>query len=242
MLTSPASAANLVAGLLQPIFNAGRNKRLVEAQCARMRAAAEDYAQAVLRAFGEVDDGLVAYRRTGESRVLAAKRTGALRKVLDLAEIRYKGSVATYLEVLDSQRELLNGELEETDVIEAQLVALTALYKALGGGWTGEHVGACGTAMAPGTGRPAAPVASGAAPAPATFTPATAPMTTAAATTSAAPVAPAAPAAPLAPAAPSEPATPTLPAAPAAPAASPVPPPPAEPAAPAAAPTPVAPK
>jgi multidrug efflux system outer membrane protein len=135
LFTSESLTSSLIAGLLQPIFNAGQNRALVQAQCARMRASMELYRGKVLAAFREVEDGLVDYRRFTESRAVQARRIAAQRKVLELAEIRYEGGVSQYLEVLDAQRELFDAEIEEADTIRSQLVALTFLYKALGGGW-----------------------------------------------------------------------------------------------------------
>ena len=66
-----------------------------------------------------------------------ASRVAAERKVLELAEMRYRGGVAAYLEVLDAQRSLFGAELDETQTIEANLISLVQLYKALGGGWPG---------------------------------------------------------------------------------------------------------
>jgi multidrug efflux system outer membrane protein len=59
----------------------------------------------------------------------------AERKVLELSEMRYRGGVSAYLEVLDAQRSLFGAELDETTAIRDELVALIQLYKALGGGW-----------------------------------------------------------------------------------------------------------
>ena len=64
-----------------------------------------------------------------------AARVLAERKVLELAELRYKGGVTAYLEVLDAQRSLFNSELDQAQTIGSHLVSLVQLYKALGGGW-----------------------------------------------------------------------------------------------------------
>jgi len=55
--------------------------------------------------------------------------------VLELAELRYRGGVAAYLEVLDAQRSLFGAEIDEAQTITENLVSLVQLYKALGGGW-----------------------------------------------------------------------------------------------------------
>jgi multidrug efflux system outer membrane protein len=62
----------------------------------------------------------------------------AERKVLELAELRYRGGVAAYLEVLDAQRSLFNAELDETGAMRDEFVSRVQLYKALGGGWPQE--------------------------------------------------------------------------------------------------------
>jgi multidrug efflux system outer membrane protein len=58
--------------------------------------------------------------------------------VLELAELRYRGGVADYLEVLDAQRSLFDAELDDTASVRDELVGLIQLYKALGGGWPQE--------------------------------------------------------------------------------------------------------
>ena len=75
------------------------------------------------------------YQKAGERRTSEGERVSAENKVLELAELRYRGGVSDYLEVLDAQRQLFDAQLSETGIIRDQLVALIQLYKALGGGW-----------------------------------------------------------------------------------------------------------
>ena len=76
----------------------------------------------------------MAYRTTGRQRASQSSRVAGEREVLRLAELRYRGGVTGYLEVLDAQRSLFTAELEEVQTIRENLVALVRLYKALGGG------------------------------------------------------------------------------------------------------------
>jgi len=133
----PSKAWNILGNLLQPIFNAGKNRRRVEITESQQRQTLYEYERTILQAFRETEDALVAYRKTGEQRVAQAQRVTAERKVLELAELRYRGGVAAYLEVLDAQRSLFGAEIDETQTIAANLVSLVQLYKALGGGWPG---------------------------------------------------------------------------------------------------------
>jgi multidrug efflux system outer membrane protein len=152
LFTAPARTWSLAAGLLQPIFNAGRNRRRVEVTESRQRQALYAYELAILAAFREVEDSLAAYGSAGQRRASQGSRVAAERQVLNLAEARYRGGVSAYLEVLDAQRSLFAAELDEIQAVSDQLIAMVRLYKALGGGWIPEPSGeaaAAGEGAAP---------------------------------------------------------------------------------------------
>jgi multidrug efflux system outer membrane protein len=52
-----------------------------------------------------------------------------------LSDIRYRGGVASYLEVLTSQTNAFNAELALARGRLNELLTLVRLYAALGGGW-----------------------------------------------------------------------------------------------------------
>ena len=135
LFDSPSKAWNILGNIVQPIFNAGKNKRRLEMTESRQRQMLYEYERTILNAFRETEDALVGYRKTGEISRAQAGRVAAERKVLELAELRYRGGVAAYLEVLDAQRSLFSSELDEAQTVGSHLVALVQLYKALGGGW-----------------------------------------------------------------------------------------------------------
>ena len=76
------------------------------------------------------------YRKFGQQREAQGHRVAAERKRLELSDLRYRGGVAPYLEVLDSQRSLFEAELDEVDAIRNELTSVIRLYKSLGGGWS----------------------------------------------------------------------------------------------------------
>jgi len=135
LFEGPTKSWNIIGNLLQPIFHAGQNKRRVEITESRQRQMLYAYESTILQAFRETEDALQAYTKTGAQREAQADRVKAERKVLELCDLRYKGGVSAYLEVLDAQRSLFNAELDEAETIGTNLVALVRLYKALGGGW-----------------------------------------------------------------------------------------------------------
>ena len=135
LFEGPSTSWNIIGNLLQPIFNAGKNRRRVEITESRQRQTLYAYERTILQAFRETEDALVTYNKTGEQQQAQATRVAAERKVLELAELRYRGGVAAYLEVLDAQRSLFDAELEEAQTLGSHFVSLVRLYKALGGGW-----------------------------------------------------------------------------------------------------------
>ena len=118
-----------------PLFNAvalGFQQKAAEAQAREQLA---QYEQAVLVAFREVEDALVAVSTTREQRVAQAEQVEALQSALQLASLRYKGGLANYLDVLVAQRNLFEAELALAGTHRLHLVSVVQLYKALGGGW-----------------------------------------------------------------------------------------------------------
>jgi outer membrane protein, multidrug efflux system len=136
LVSAPAKTWSIGANLIQPIFNAGKNKRRVEVTESQYRQTLYGYESVIIQAFREVEDSLIDYQKSGERRMSQSARVEAERRVLELAEVRYRGGVSDYLEVLDAQRSLFEAELDAVISIRDQLVALVRLYKALGGGWT----------------------------------------------------------------------------------------------------------
>jgi outer membrane protein, multidrug efflux system len=129
-----------VAGpsLAGPLLNAqilGFQQDAVEAQA---RQAVAQYEQSILVAFKEVEDALVAVRTAREQRAAQVEQVEALRSALRLANLRYKGGLANYLDVLIAQRNLFEAELALSGTHRLHLVSIVQLYKALGGGWSPE--------------------------------------------------------------------------------------------------------
>jgi multidrug efflux system outer membrane protein len=118
-----------------PIFNMGRVSAGVGSAEARAEGAALQYRQTVLNAVKDVADALVEFRKRTEARVEQENFTVAARDTARLAGIRYRGGVTSYLEVLDSERQLFDAELALVSARRDELLAVVRLYKGLGGGW-----------------------------------------------------------------------------------------------------------
>ena len=124
--------------LAGPLFNAqilGFQQRAAEAQS---RQALAQYEQTILTAFKEVEDALVGVSTAREQAAAQERQVNALQSALRLANLRYKGGLANYLDVLIAQRSLFDAELSLAATRRLHLVSVVQLYKALGGGWSAE--------------------------------------------------------------------------------------------------------
>lgn len=120
---------------LQTLFAGGALKANHEAALARLEQAVVTYRKSIVVALQETSDALVAFDRYGEEIASNDQRVALARETLRLAELRYRGGVASYFEVLDTQRQLLSAE---SDLVSSRLnrnASAVQLYKALGGGW-----------------------------------------------------------------------------------------------------------
>jgi outer membrane protein, multidrug efflux system len=136
--TDPASYGVAGAGFTGPLLNAqmlGFQQDIAEAQAKQSLA---QYEQSILIAFREVEDSLVAVRTARTQNDAQQQQVAALQSALKLAELRYKGGLANYLDVLVSRRNLFEAELAMTGSRRLHLVSVVQLYKALGGGWSPE--------------------------------------------------------------------------------------------------------
>jgi NodT family efflux transporter outer membrane factor (OMF) lipoprotein len=118
-----------------PIFSAGRIRAGVRAAEARREQAVLNYQRTVFQAFREVADALAGSRKAAELRKEQGDLVESLRAAVELADLRYRGGVASYLEYLDSEREHLDAKLRLVQVRRDELTRIVTLYLSLGGGW-----------------------------------------------------------------------------------------------------------
>jgi outer membrane protein TolC len=119
------------------LFDAGAVRRNIEVRTALQEQALIQYEASILGALEEVENALVAYGEEQLRRESLVSAAESARISMQLARDQYTAGLVDFSNVLDAQRSLLNFEdnLAASDgVVTANLVRL---YKALGGGWTG---------------------------------------------------------------------------------------------------------
>jgi multidrug efflux system outer membrane protein len=126
---------SLSPGLFQPIFQAGRIRRNLEAAQARFDAALAVYQKAALNGYREVANSLVTIQKLAQQRVERELGVTALVDASDLARSRYDAGLASYIEILTADEQLFQQQLLLAQVRGAEFRARAALYRTLGGGW-----------------------------------------------------------------------------------------------------------
>jgi NodT family efflux transporter outer membrane factor (OMF) lipoprotein len=134
-----STAARVVAGALnlgQTLFDGGRIRQQLAIQTAVQEQAAVAYDAAVLAAFEDVENALVAYVEEEARRQSLARAATLARSAADLARDRYRSGLVDFQVVLEAQRSLLSAE-DQLVTSSGNLASnLVRLYRALGGGWT----------------------------------------------------------------------------------------------------------
>lgn len=123
------------AGLLGPIFNAGRLRNQKRVAIARFDEARAVYERAITAALGEVSTGLVSTEKLADAEELRARAVASDRDAVRLATLRYESGFSAYFEVLDAQEQLLAAETSLAQIRRDRLIAVVDLYRALGGAW-----------------------------------------------------------------------------------------------------------
>lgn len=128
-------AANAIGQLTAPIFQGGRIRENIHLQSAREKQSLIAWEAAVLRALSEVEDSLIAVRRTAEQVDILEVAVASAREAEELARLNYEAGEIDLLEVLVTQRTLLSVDESRVIALGDQAAAHIQLYKALGGGW-----------------------------------------------------------------------------------------------------------
>jgi len=120
--------------LLQPLFDAGRNRANLAAAQAGRDVAVAQYEGAIQAAFREVADALAGRATLGEQLAAQQVQADAETRRLKLAELLYEGGVSNALERLDAERASLAAQQAVVQLQLAQRLNAVQLYSALGGG------------------------------------------------------------------------------------------------------------
>jgi len=135
LLSGPAAAGLVGAGLAGPVFTFGAIEGQVASAEAGERLALAAYQQTVLNAFRETNDALSGSQKRLEELNAQRGRVEALREFARLARLRFDKGIAGYLDVLVAENELFAAELASVGLQAARYSQMVGVYQAMGGGW-----------------------------------------------------------------------------------------------------------
>jgi len=148
LFKGPSRVWSFGAGVLQPIFNAGRIQSQVAQAEALQRQALYTYEKSIISAFQDVENALIDRTKFGQVREEQAKNVEALRRFRDLADLRYREGATIYLEVANAEQSLFNAQLAYVATQSQLFQSYANLYKAMGGGWVEEAEELVGKSLA----------------------------------------------------------------------------------------------
>ena len=132
----PASLFGTVAGnLAQPLIQKKQLRTQYQLAGVEREKAVLQFRQSVLSAVGEVSDALVKIEKLKSQYAIANSRVATLQQAIANASLLFQNGMATYLEVITAQGNVLQSELEISMLKRDQLNAVVDLYRSLGGGW-----------------------------------------------------------------------------------------------------------
>jgi multidrug efflux system outer membrane protein len=126
---------SIAAGLVQPLFDGGRQRANQRAAEERYQQGLMDYAKVILNAFAEVEGALLTREEQMKRRQRLLLFLDEARITQEVAQNRYLKGLVGYLNVLDAQQTRFQAEQNLVDVDLAILTNQVSLHRALGGGW-----------------------------------------------------------------------------------------------------------
>ena len=131
----PYGVFSVLPAVTLPIFNMGRLEAGVAFNEAVAQEAVLRYQQTIQQALREVSDSLIEIQKRREFREQQELLTNTLSDASQVAKLRYEGGVSSYLEVLDTERQYFEAEIQLAAAQRDEYASVVQLYKALGGGW-----------------------------------------------------------------------------------------------------------
>jgi NodT family efflux transporter outer membrane factor (OMF) lipoprotein len=125
----------IAAGLTQPLFQGGTLLHQERAARAAFDAAGAQYRSALLGAFQNVADTLVALEQDGDAVRSAAEADTAAKKALDITQRQLQDGYSNTLGLITAQQAYQQAEITLLQAQSARFADTAALFQALGGGW-----------------------------------------------------------------------------------------------------------
>ena len=125
-----------------PIFNTERLQGQLRGAHAEYEAAIATYNATLSNALREVADAATSRRSLDGELAASRAAVAAAAEAHQIVNRRYEGALATYLDVLTAEDELITAQRSEAELESRALILDVALVRALGGGFSPQSLGA----------------------------------------------------------------------------------------------------
>jgi outer membrane protein, multidrug efflux system len=126
----------LAAGLTQPVFDGFLLLGQLDLQLGLREQALQAYRKAVLSAFSNVEQSLIAVQQTTLQERYQANVVRASQTALDLSEQQLRAGTVNLVSLLQVEQTLFQANDTLAQVQLSRLLATVGLFEALGGGWS----------------------------------------------------------------------------------------------------------
>jgi outer membrane protein, multidrug efflux system len=126
---------NAIGGLVAPIFGGGKLRANVTKAQAEKQQMLYSYQQTIITSLKEVSDALIEFEKDKSIIESSQATVAATQTTFDLSNQLYNAGYASYLDVLDAQRQLFTTQISLSQAQNSRMVSVVLLYASLGGGW-----------------------------------------------------------------------------------------------------------
>jgi outer membrane protein, multidrug efflux system len=126
---------NLAGNLTAPLLNRKAIEADYRSANARQLQAVFNYERTLLQAFTDVANQLAMVDNLQKAYELQSQQVEALARSSETSKLLFQSARADYMEVLLTQRDYLDAQMELIETRKRQWLAVVNLYQALGGGW-----------------------------------------------------------------------------------------------------------
>jgi NodT family efflux transporter outer membrane factor (OMF) lipoprotein len=131
---------SLAANFTQPIFHGDALRGAIEAKQGRYEELVQDYRKAVVSAFTDVENALIATRKTAEEEDAQKIAVTTAQRAFDISKAQFNAGLVDITTLLNTQRTLFSADDALVQAKLGHIQAVVSLFKALGGGWSGTTV------------------------------------------------------------------------------------------------------
>ncbi len=141
-LTTLLHGSNLLyamaTSVTQPIFHSAALRGEIEAKQGRYEELVQNYRKAVLSAFTDVENALIAARKTAEEEEAQKRVVATAQRAFDISKAQFNAGLVDLTTLLNTQKTLFAAEDTLVQAKLGHIQAVVGLFKSLGGGWSAE--------------------------------------------------------------------------------------------------------